>query len=127
MTAAQRQKRYRTRLKRKTRQSRPKGSGVAHPHYRGYRDFVPAFTAARLAAIAVYGERWSLILEAYVWARLPKAWTTARTASSGPGQLGAPIRDHKLPVARFWPKGRLPIGPDYADAAVPTPLAAAAE
>jgi hypothetical protein len=31
--------------------------------------------------------------------------------------LNATARDYKLPVARFWPKGRLPIGPDYPESA----------
>jgi hypothetical protein len=110
MTNAERQKRYRTRLKRKARQT----GTVRPPRFRAYADFVPVFNAARWAAIAAYGPRWDLHPEAYVWARLPAPWVGVRVAGTDRGSRWSPgIRDHKLPVARFWPKGRLPIGPDY--------------
>jgi hypothetical protein len=122
MTPAERQQRYRDRLKRKARQDRTKVAPGGRPRrvvtrsrFRGYDDFVPAFNAARHAAIAAYGPRWSLIPEARVWARLPRTWVnvqlTGRRSSTAP-------RDYKLPVARFWPGGRLPIGTAYAG---PTP------
>jgi hypothetical protein len=101
------------------------------PDFTGYRDFVAAYNAARQAAITVFGPRWDLHPAAYVWARLPAAWACVRVAGkqvslTSPG-AHAPLsddgigwrwskapRDRKLPVARFWPSGELPIGPDYA-------------
>jgi hypothetical protein len=112
--------------------------------FTGYEDFVSAFNTARQNAIAVFGERWDLHPQSYIWARLPKAWTRLKVAgraipSQRPRSLaGARLsdipdvpararlpddaigerwsqapRDCKLPIARFWPSGQLPIGPDY--------------
>jgi hypothetical protein len=115
----------------------------AAPTFNSFEDFLPAFNAARHAAIAVFGERWDLHPQAYVWARLPTAWTQVRVAgrtiprpirarfdepTKDSGQAPrerlpddviserwsrAP-RDQKLPTARFWENQELPIGPDYA-------------
>jgi hypothetical protein len=105
-----------------------------------YGDFVPAFNAARQAAIAVFGPRWDLRPQAYVCARLPVAWVRVKVAGrraplshvrSGAVPDGLPLqgrlpddvigerwsqapRDQKLPIARFWPGGELPVGPEYA-------------
>jgi hypothetical protein len=115
-----------------------------------YEDFVPVFNAARQAAIAEFGERWSLHPQAYVWARLPAEWVRVQVAGKRTPDLLPPSRfvsarsgagdwsslpardrlsdeivgtrwstaprDQKLPVARFWPGGELPIGPEYAAA-----------
>jgi hypothetical protein len=115
MTDAERAKRYRARLKRQAKPQR-KAAERSHPHYRGYDDFVPAFNAARHAAIAAYGERWALNPDARVWARLPAAWVTVKLSQ---GRTSTAPRDQRLPAARFWPKGRLPIGPEYAEPAPP--------
>jgi hypothetical protein len=111
--------------------------------FTSFEDFVPAFSAARNAAIEVFGENWYLHPEAYVWARLPTAWTQVRVAGRAAprpilARFDAPTmeswqaprerlpddvigerwsrapRDQKLPVARFWPGGTLPVGPTYA-------------
>lgn len=111
MTNAERQRRYRVRLKRKARQTR----AVVPSRFRGYDDFVPVFNAARWAAIAVYGDRWSINPEAFVWARLPRNWVRVQVGPKQARHFSVAPRDRKLPVARFWPKGRLPIGPDYAE------------
>jgi hypothetical protein len=111
MTNAERQKRYRLRKKREAKQTR----GIEPPHFRAYADFVPVFNAARRAAIEVYGEGWSINPEAYVWARLPVAWVRCKVATGKRSfRFSATSRDHKLPVAKFWPRNRLPIGPEYA-------------
>src|SRR6516225_2254901 len=106
------------------------------PSFTGFEDFVPAFNAARNAAIAVFGENWHLHPEAYIWATLPTAWTQVRVAGRTiprpiPARFDEPTkdswqaprerlpddviserwsrapRDQKLPVARFWPGGAL--------------------
>jgi hypothetical protein len=111
-----------------------------------HADFTPAFNAARKAAIVIFGPRWNLHPQAYIWARLPATWARVRVAGRNvPRQLSAALnstwigsdwdslparerlpdevvgerwsktpRDRKLPVARFWPGGELPIGPEYA-------------
>jgi hypothetical protein len=115
------------------------------PSFTAYADFMPAFTAARQAVVAVFGSRWDLHPQAYVWARLPAAWAQVRVAGKAtphrlPARFDPPLdvpwsrlpvrerlpdevvgerwsktpRDRKLPVAKFWPNGSLPIGPEYA-------------
>jgi hypothetical protein len=91
------------------------------PTFTDYESFVPAFTAARKAAIAEFGPNWHLHPQAFIWARLPIAWVRVRVAGGirlpdavvGSRWSTAP-RDQRLPVARFWPGGELPIGPEYA-------------
>jgi hypothetical protein len=114
MTPAQRQKRYRLRLKRKARQSR----AIPPGHFRNYQDFVPALNAARHAVAAEYGERWDLYPACHVWARLPRAWVRVLVTDGKSRRWSTGPRDRKLPTARFWPGGRLPVGAEYAQ---PTP------
>jgi hypothetical protein len=84
--------------------------------FRGYEDFVPVFNAARQAAIAEFGPNWHRYPQSYVWARLPVEWTRVRVAAAGVqgSRWSTAPRDQRLPVARFWPGGELPIGPEYA-------------
>jgi hypothetical protein len=111
--------------------------------FAGYEGFLLAVNAARKAAIAVFGERWDLHPQAYLWARLPAEWVRVRVAGRATplalpprfdpveanswNSLREPLpdevigqrwsrapRDQKLPIARFWPDGQLPVGPDYA-------------
>jgi hypothetical protein len=91
------------------------------PTFIGYEDFVPAYNAARRALITEVGEHWHLYPQYYRWARLPVAWVQVRVAGrTQAGELGerwaTASRDHRLPIARFWPDGQLPIGPEYAGA-----------
>lgn len=88
------------------------------PSFAGYADFARAFNAARAAVAEVFGPRWHLHPQAYVWARLPAALASVLVEAPKGDQDGqrwskAP-RDQKLPIARFWPGGELPIGPEYA-------------
>jgi hypothetical protein len=81
------------------------------PTFTGYADFTPAFNEARWNCAAVYGDRWDLHPHAYIWARLPVEWVCVRVA--GRNRWSKAPRDQKLPVARFWPNGELPVGPEY--------------
>jgi hypothetical protein len=122
------------------------GREASQPTFTGYADFTPVFNVARQAASEVFGPRWDLHPQAFIWARLPKEWVRVRVAGRNtpqrlpalfdPPLIGAdwgslparkPLpdevvgnrlsiasRDQKLPVARFWPGGELPIGPEYA-------------
>jgi hypothetical protein len=114
------------------------------PSFSGYEDFVVAYNAARQAAITVFGPRWDLHPQAYIWARIPVEWASQDVAGrtlplSLPPRLGPPQfvswdalpkldrlpdeiigkrrsrapRDRKLPIARFWSNGELPVGPEY--------------
>lgn len=78
--------------------------------FRGYDDFVPAFNAARRAAIAALGERWYLVPGASQWARIPAPWAACKVF----GRVSNAPRDRRLPAAQFWPSGAMPIGPEYA-------------
>jgi len=72
--------------------------------------FVAAFAVAAARATAECGARWMLDTAARVVARVPAAWVNYRVHR----RAVAGRRDMTLPAARFWPEGRLPIGPDYA-------------
>jgi hypothetical protein len=105
------------------KRGRPAGSKKAGATFRGFDDFVPAFNAARYAAIAMHGENWWLRPEACLKARLPRAW--AKCVGKYHSSKG--LRDVNFPVARFWPNGMLPAGPEYAtDDAAEQPFAIAA-
>jgi hypothetical protein len=58
-----------------------------------------------------------------VIARLPAAWVACKVF----GRVSKSPRDVRMPAARFWPNGLLPIGPeyveDYAREAPPRPQA----
>jgi hypothetical protein len=124
---------------------------AAAPSFTSFEGFTLAFNKARHAAIAVFGERWDLHPQAYVWARLPTAWAQVRVAGQTiprpiPARFDTPTmdswqkprdrlpdevigerwsrapRDQKLPVARFWPGGVLPIGPTYASGPAAKPV-----
>src|SRR6202048_1429875 len=79
--------------------------------FKGFDDFMPAYTAARLAAREAFGERWYLFPEATCYARLPVAWANCHIF----GGVKRSPRDVHMPKARFWPGGVLPTGPDYAE------------
>jgi hypothetical protein len=81
--------------------------------FRGFDDFMPAFTAARMLAIADHGARWYLSADC-LKARLPAAWVRW----VGLSVSGKSPRDVNMPSARYWPGGVLPAGPDYAAPAV---------
>ena len=119
------------------------------PDFVDATDFMPAFNAAKRMAAETFGERWDLNPGAYVWARLPAAWAQVRVAGRAAPGLHPPSkfvsassidwrtprerlpdeiigerwarapRDTKLPIARFWPSGCLPIGPEYEGASLP--------
>jgi hypothetical protein len=78
--------------------------------FKGYDDFVPAFNAARQAAIAELGERWYLVPGASQWARIPAPWAACKVY----GRVSNAPRDRRLPAAQFWPSGTMPVGPEYA-------------
>ena len=82
----------------------------AGPSFKGYEDFVPAYNAARHAAIAAHGEAWYLVPGASTWARIPAKWAACKVY----GRVSHAPRDRRLPAAQFWPSGALPIGPEYA-------------
>lgn len=78
--------------------------------FRGFDDFMPAFTFARLACRLANGPRWYLNPSACLKARLPAAWVRWH----GLAVSGTSPRDVNFPVARYWEGGVLPIGPEYA-------------
>lgn len=92
----------------------------ASPSFKGYDDFVPAYNAARAAIAAELGENWHLAPGAYRWARVPVAWVRCPVY----GRVSTAPRDMRIPVARFWPSGEMPIGPDYAEQTVRPTLCA---
>jgi hypothetical protein len=73
----------------------PRANSVRHPIRTGCDRFAEI---ARHAAIAVYGERWDLCTEAYVWARLPRSWVAMQVGSRNAGsrRFSVAPRDHKL-------------------------------
>jgi hypothetical protein len=81
--------------------------------FRGFDDFMPAFTAARMLAMADHGIRWWLA-PGTLKARLPAAWVRWQ----GLAVSGKSPRDVNMPSARYWPGGVLPVGPEYAAPAV---------
>jgi hypothetical protein len=84
--------------------------------YRGFDDFMPAFTAARRRAAMACRDmlgRWWLEPDC-LKARLPAAWVRWQ----GRSVSGKSPRDVNFPAARYWPGGTLPVGPDYAAPAV---------
>jgi hypothetical protein len=85
---------------------------IARPRltFRNYDDFMPAFRAAREAAIAAAGVRWWMSPETSIWARVPPAWVYWR----GLSRSGTSPRDLHFPMGQFWPGGHLPYGPEYA-------------
>lgn len=89
---------------RATKRARP-----AAKSYAGYDDFVPAFNAARQAAIAELGAQWYLVPGASIRARVPTAWVACKVY----GRTSSAPRDQRLPAAQFWTDGTLPAGPDY--------------
>ena len=82
----------------------------AGPTFKGYDDFVPAYNAARQAAIADLGETWYLVPGASTMARIPAKWAACKVY----GRVSNAPRDRRLPAARYWPAGAMPIGPEYA-------------
>jgi hypothetical protein len=81
------------------------------PTFKGWDDFMPAFTAAREACKAVAGERWYLDPTVALKARVPAAWTCCHLSR---GTSVSP-RDVTVPRAEFWEGASLPLGPDYAE------------
>lgn len=78
--------------------------------FRGFDDFMPAFTAAREAAILEHGAKWWANPDASIWARVPPGWV----AWKGYSRSGTSPRDMHFPLGKYWPGGELPLGPDYA-------------
>jgi hypothetical protein len=93
------------------------------PKFKGYDDFSPAHTAAKRAACAELGLLWTLVPGASMPVRLPAAWVACKVF----GRVSKSPRDVRMPAARVWPNGLLPIGPeyfeDYAREAPPRPQA----
>jgi hypothetical protein len=90
--------------------------------HRARADFVPDLMQAREAATAEFGERWDLQPEAFIRARLPAQWASVQVVSGKGHRTSRAPRDQKLPIARFWPGGVLPVGPIYeAPASTATP------
>jgi hypothetical protein len=94
-------------------QSIKPASRKSAPSFKGYDDFVAAFNAARHAIIAELGERWWLVPGASTWARIPAKWAACKVF----GRVSNAPRDRRLPAARYWPAGAMPIGPEYAEPA----------
>jgi hypothetical protein len=92
---------------------RKRAARKAGTSFRGYDDFVPAYNAARHAAIAALGERWWLVPGASTWARIPSAWAACKVY----GRISHAPRDRRLPAAHYWPAGVMPSGPEYAEPA----------
>jgi hypothetical protein len=86
--------------------SRPR----ARLSFKGFDDFMPAFRAAREAAIAEHGDQWWANPHTCLKGRVPTAWVTWK----GKASSGSSYRDLNMPVARYWPGGQLPVGPVYA-------------
>jgi hypothetical protein len=78
--------------------------------YRGFDDFMPAFSLARERCMAVHGSRWWANPNANRWARVPAAWVRWKGRSIS----GASPRDVHFPLGEFWLGGVLPVGPEYA-------------
>lgn len=89
--------------------------------FRGYDDFVVAYNAARKNIVLALGANWHLVPAAYQWARVPAAWASCKVF----GRVSKAPRDMRIPNARYWPEGKLPVGPEYA-APAPRNLAAVA-
>ena len=83
----------------------------AAPKFKGYDDFSAANVAAKRAACAELGLSWALVPGASAIARLPAAWVACKVF----GRVSKSPRDVRLPAARFWPNGLLPVGPEYAE------------
>jgi len=81
--------------------------------FRGYDDFVVAYNAARANIAASLGANWHLVPAAYQWARVPAPWASCKVF----GRTSKAPRDMRLPNARYWPDGTLPVGPEYAEPA----------
>ena len=79
--------------------------------FKAWADFTPALMAARKAAVAALGERWHLVPGASVWARVPTAWVSCKVFA----RSSVTPRDIRMPAAKFWPAGALPIGAEYAE------------
>ena len=77
--------------------------------FKSYEDFSPVSFAAKCAAVDAHGLLWALVPGASVLARLPAPWTACKVF----GRVSRSPRDVRLPAARFWPNGALPIGPEY--------------
>ena len=82
--------------------------------FRGYDDFVPAYNAARAAIAVELGANWHLFPTAYQWARVPAPWASCKVF----GRTSKAPRDMRLPAARYWPTGKLPVGPEYAPVSI---------
>jgi len=78
--------------------------------FKNYDDFSAANRAAKLAACEAHGLHWHLVPGASALARLPAAWVACKVF----GRTSKSPRDVRLPAARFWPNGLLPVGPEYA-------------
>lgn len=102
---------------------RAKASKSAKKSFVGYDDFVPAYNAARAAAAADVGSNWHLFPECYQWGRVPSAWAKCHVY----GRVSSAPRDMRLPNARYWPSGQLPVGPEYAPATRGNPVALRAQ
>jgi hypothetical protein len=82
----------------------------ARPVFKGYDDFTLAVMAAKNAAVSELGLHWRLMPGASVLATLPAAWVACKVF----GRTSKSPRDTRLPAARFWANGLLPVGPEYA-------------
>jgi hypothetical protein len=71
---------------------------------------MPAFRAAREAAIRDAGAYWWAKPNVSMWARVPPSWV----AWKGFSRSGSSPRDLHFPLGKYWPGGELPIGPEYA-------------
>jgi hypothetical protein len=77
--------------------------------FKGYDDFSAANVAAKRAVAADVGLAWHLVSGASVLARLPATWTACKVFA----RVSRSPRDVRLPAARYWPNGILPVGPVY--------------
>jgi hypothetical protein len=82
---------------------------MAAKSFRAYDDFTAAHSAAKAAACAALGPRWSLAPRASVLGRVPAAWVACKVF----GRVSKSPRDMRMPAACYWPGGALPVGPVY--------------
>jgi hypothetical protein len=67
-------------------------------------EFRAAYTAACGAARLANGHNWHLHPSCYRWGRVPAAAVAIKVL----GKTRAGRRDLRLPIAEYWPGGRLP-------------------
>jgi antirestriction protein ArdC len=73
-----------------------------------YDSYLPHLRYAQARALAQYGSQWRV--RHGVLCRLPAKWVACKVF----GRVAKAPRDTRLPPGKFWPGGKLPVGPEYA-------------